>query len=71
MEEKDPEAARVEAEQEQQNQNAAAKTLQDADKAFDEFDKGASAAIKQSEAVEDEIRRDIDEQSEHDIQGSD
>ncbi len=69
-EEKDPEAARVEAQQEQQNEAAAMKTLAEADKAFEDFDKGANAAIKQSEAVENEIRKDLEEQNEHDIEGA-
>jgi len=44
------------------------KLLSDGDKAFEEFDKNINEAIKQSEAVENELRKDIDEQSEHQIQ---
>ena len=42
--------------------------LADGDKAFEAFDKSINEAIKQSEAVEEEVRKDIDEQSEHRIQ---
>ena len=42
--------------------------LEDGEKAFEAFDKSINEAIKQSEAVEQEVRKDIDEQSEHRIQ---
>merc|ERR1712141_474395 len=45
-----------------------AKMLADGDKAFEAFDQSINEAIKQSEAVEEEFRKDIDEQSEHRIQ---
>ena len=45
-----------------------AKLLADGEKAFQAFDKNINEAIKQNEAVEKEIKTDIDEQSEHRIQ---
>ena len=45
-----------------------AKLLADGEKAFQAFDKNINEAIKQNEAVEKEIKNDIDEQSEHRIQ---
>ena len=42
--------------------------LSDGEKAFQEFDQNINEAIKQSQAVEDELRKDIDEQSEHKIE---
>merc|ERR1712062_352761 len=53
------EAARVEAEN---NQAMEAKLLADGEKAFQAFDKNINEAIKQNEAVEKEIKNDIDEQ---------
>ena len=44
------------------------KLIADGDKAFQDFDKNINEAIKQNEAVEKEIKTDIDEQSEHRIQ---
>ena len=44
------------------------KLIADGDKAFKDFDKNINEAIKQNEAVEKEIKNDIDEQSEHRIQ---
>ena len=44
------------------------KLLADGEKAFQAFDKNINEAIKQNEAVEKEIKNDIDEQSEHRIQ---
>lgn len=44
-----------------------AKLIADGDQAFQEFDKDINEAIKQNEAVEEEVRKDIDEQSEHKV----
>merc|ERR1712062_522642 len=64
-----PEANRVEeAEEKAQIKAMEAKMLADGDKAFEAFDQSINEAIKQSEAVEEEVRKDIDEQSEHRIQ---
>merc|ERR1711953_934603 len=66
----DPEADRVEeaAEENAEIKAMEAKMLADGDKAFEAFDQSINEAIKQSEAVEEEVRKDIDEQSEHRIQ---
>merc|ERR1712025_1277663 len=65
-----PEANRVEeaAEENAEIKAMEAKMLADGDKAFEAFDQSINEAIKQSEAVEEEVRKDIDEQSEHRIQ---
>ena len=47
-----------------------AQMIADGDQAFQEFDKNINDAIKQNEAVEEEIRKDIVEQSEHRIEES-
>ena len=44
--------------------------IADGDQAFQEFDKNINDAIKENEAVEEEIRKDIAEQSEHRIEES-
>lgn len=44
------------------------KLLEDGAKAFQDFDKNINEALKHEEAVEDVLRKDIDEQSEHRIQ---
>merc|ERR1712062_731091 len=62
----DPEAYREEEKAEIKAMEA--KMLADGDKAFEAFDQSINEAIKQSEAVEEEVRKDIDEQSEHRIQ---
>ena len=66
--EANPEANRVEEAEDVQLKAMEAKMLADGDKAFEAFDKSINEAIKQSEAVEEEVRKDIDEQSEHRIQ---
>ena len=65
-----PEADRVEeaAEGNAQIKAMEEKMLADGNKAFEAFDQSINEAIKQSEAVEEEVRKDIDEQSEHRIQ---
>merc|ERR1712020_35879 len=61
------EASRVE---DEANQALEAQMIADGDQAFQEFDKNINDAIKQNEAVEEEIRKDIVEQSEHRIEES-
>jgi hypothetical protein len=45
-----------------------AKMIRDGDKAFQDFDKGVNEAMKQNQVVEDEIKKNIAEQKEHEVQ---